>query len=369
MPWNTPTRVDLVTQTVAAFSAEMPGLDAGNRRNNVRPVAKIMASGLHDIHRFASWAADQKFVLTCDDETLDRHGAEMKPPVLRKQASRAAGVVTMTASGAATLLTGAILTRADGAQFSVLAGVTLAGAGASPVSVEAVLAGAVANTDAATILTASAGLTGPATFAVSSGALSGGAEVETHDRYRRRLLFAKAYPEHAGAPPDYVRYATDVAGVTRAFIDPLGAGRATVVVYPLFDETTPNGIGSESDRLRVQSALDAARPGGAFVVVRNPIAVPINVTITGIAPASPEVFTEVEYEIRAAFARQSRVAGWSSPHPSMPFLAKSESFSRSWIWQAAANATGEERHTVVAPASDLALTPGQMAVPGTFALS
>jgi uncharacterized phage protein gp47/JayE len=50
---------------------------------------------------------------------------------------------------------------------------------------------------------------------------------------------------------------------------------------------------------------------------------------------------------------------------SMPYLASPFSFSRSWIWQAVANASGEQRHKITAPADDVALAPGDMAVLGT----
>jgi uncharacterized phage protein gp47/JayE len=49
----------------------------------------------------------------------------------------------------------------------------------------------------------------------------------------------------------------------------------------------------------------------------------------------------------------------------MPYLATPVSFSRSWAWQAVANASGEERHEIVAPPADVTLLPGEMPVLGT----
>ncbi len=369
MSWQTPTLDALITGQIRAFASEMPGADASLARSNLRPVAKVIGGGLFELHRFAAWTADQKFVLTCDAEFLDRHGAEMKPAVPRKAASKAAGQVTVTASTAITLATGAVLARSDGATFTVDAGVVLSGAGTATVSATAALAGGDGNTDAAAVLTCSSGLTGSATFAVTSGGLGGGADIEADEPYRARLLFAKAYPEHGGAPGDWLRYTLAITGVTRAFIDPLAHGRGTVVVYPFFDLTRANGIGLESDRLAVVNALATARPGAGLPVVRLPEAVSVAMTITGLSPATPEVQSAVAAEIAATFARQSRVAGLSPAHPSMPFLAIPASFSRSWIWQAIANASGEERHSVSTPSADVALTEGQTAVPGaiTFA--
>lgn len=369
MTWQSPTLNELITQTIRDFNAAMPGADAALARNNLFPVAKVLAGGLHYLHRFAAWSSDQRFVLTCDSDQLDRHGAEMKPPVPRKAAAPARGLVTVTASAAASIASGAVLSRSDGARFTVDAGVVIPAPGAATISVTAEAPGASGATSAAAVLSGVSGVTGPASFAVAAGGLGGGADAEGDDAYRSRLLFAKAFPEHAGAPPDYLRYALAVPGVSRAFVDPLAAGRATVVIYPLFDATRPFGVGLESDRIGVETALREVSPGAALVVVRLPVAVPVPITITGLTPATPEVRSAVVAEVADAFAVNGRIAGLSVPHPSMPFIASPESFSVSWIWQAVANATGERRHVITLPAADIALTEGQIAVPGaiTFA--
>lgn len=369
MPWQVKTIGDHVTDTVRAFDANLPGADASLLRNNLRPTAKILAGGLYQLERFIAWGVDQRFVLSCDADQLDRHGAEMKPPVPRKQAAKAAGLVNVTAAGAITLLTGAILARSDGQQFSVDAGIVLAGAGSAVVAVTAVVAGGDGVTAAGASLSPSVGLTGSATFAVGSGGLGGGADRELDEPYRARLLFAKAYPEHGGAAPDWLRYTLAVPGVTRAFIEPLGHGRGTVVIYPFFDLTRPNGIPLESDRAMVETALRSAGPGAGLPVVRIAEAVPVNAVFSGLTPNTPEVQQAVAAEIATIFFRNSRVSGDAEPHPSMPFLCVPEVFSRSWLWQAAANASGEHRHILVAPAADIVLSSGQVAVPGTLTFS
>ncbi len=241
-------------------------------------------------------------------------------------------------------------------------------AGATPVALQvtAALAGSAGNTAPGGALAPATGITGTVAAVVAASGLGGGAEIEADDLYRSRLLFARAFPEHAGAPGDWLRYTLAVPGVTRAYLDPLAAGRGTVVVYPFFDGARAGGLPNEAERLIVKAALDVARPGAGLPVVRIAQAVPVNVTLTGLSPAAPEVRAAVANEIAAAFARNARPAGFSAPHPSMPFLAVPTSFSRSWIWQAAANATGEERHSVTAPAADIALTEGQIATLGTL---
>lgn len=365
MAWQSRTLRQHVTDAVRAFRANLPGTDAALARNNLKPTAFVIAGQTFELERFAAWAADQRFVLTSDLDQLDRHGAEMKPPVPRKDAAQAKGTVVVTAAGAISLATGALLARSDGVAFSVDAGIVLAGAGSATVQVTAVLAGADGATEADAPLSASTGLTGTATFAVGSEGLGGAADREQDGAYKARLLFAKAFPDHAGAPADWLRYTLAVPGVTRAFIDPLGHGRGTVVVYPFFDLTRPNGIPLESDRAAVLEALLVSGPGAALPVVRIAQAVPIDYTVQNLNPATPELRQAVVAEVANSFFVNSRVAGLSEPHPSMPFLATPASFSRSWIWQAVANATGEQSHILTAPTTDTVLTAGQTAVPGT----
>jgi uncharacterized phage protein gp47/JayE len=363
MAWATKSLQALVTEQVRAFNAALPGADAALARNNLHPTAKVLAGGLFHLHSFAAWAADQRFVLTCDADQLDRHGAEMKPPVPRRPAASATGMVTATSVAGGAVASGTVLTRSDGRQFLATAGVIIAAGVPAQVPVADMTPGAAGATDASAVMTASSGVTGTVAFAVSAGGLGGAADAEDDEAYRQRLLFAKAYPDHAGAPPDWLRYAMEVPGVTRAFVDPLAAGRGSVVVYPLFDGTRPFGIGLESDRAIVQLALNE-RAGAQLVVVRNPVALAVPITVANLQPGTPETRSAVAAEIAATFARQSRVAGLSDPHPSMGFLATPASFSRSWIWQSVSNAAGEESHAIAAPPGDIALTEGQMAVPG-----
>lgn len=369
MAWQTKSLQQHITDVQRGFNAHLPGADAALARNNLKPVAKVVGGAKSELERFAAWAADQRFILTCDADQLDRHGAEMKPPVPRKGAAAARGPVTVNATGAITLATGAVLLRSDGEAYSVDAGIVLTGAGTATVQVTALDAGADSVSEAGTVLGASVGLTGPATFAVAAAGLGGGADPEQDDAYKARLLFAKAFPDHAGAPGDWLRYTLAIPGVTRAFIEPLGHGRGSVVVYPFFDLTRPNGIPLESERALVEAALRVSGPGAGLPVVRIAQAVPVNVAYSGLAPATPEVQQAVAAEVANTFFMNSRVAGNVAPHPSMPFLATPASFSRSWLWQAAANATGEQRHVLVTPATDPVLTSGQTAVLGSLSFA
>lgn len=364
MAWTTPTLSELVTRAVRAFSAHMPGADAALRRNNLNPVAKVVAGVHHGLHVHADYIARGRFVLTADGDLLDRHGAQMKPAVPRREAAPASGFVVATAPVTAQLFAGNTFTRSDGAVYTVSTGVVLVSGAPTNVQVVAVEPGAAGNTDAAAVMTTENGVAG-IVAEVGADGLTGGADLEGHETYRHRLLFAKAFPEHAGALPDFVRYVSEVAGVTRVFVEPGINGRATVGLYPLFDDTRANGIPSAGDLTRVSDHIADRAPGGVLAYVLAATTQAIDVTISGLSPDTPEVRLAVVEELRAMVASKGRVAGVSYSHPSMPFLASPVSFPRSWFWEAISSASGETSHVVTAPAADTAITAGAVPTLGT----
>lgn len=363
MAWQTPTLAALVTQAVRAFAAHMPGADAALRRNNIYPVAKVLAGVGHGIYGYADNIARGRFVLTCDGDLLDRHGAQMKPAVPRRLASPATGTLIVTAPVTAQIFEGSLFTRSDGAVFTADIGALLIAGVATPVAVTAAEAGSSGNTAPAALFSTVAGTAGIIAEAGPDG-LSGGADIEDHETYRHRLLFAKAFPEHAGALPDYVRYVSEIPGVTRVFLAPSINGRATIGVYPLFDEARSNGLPTDGDLARIVSHLDEKKPGGVLASVERAGEQVIDVSVAGLEPDTPDVRLAVTEELRAMIARKGRVAGTSATHPSMPFLATPLALPRSWFWEAVSGASGEENHVIAAPAAEVVIAPGKVPVLG-----
>ena len=65
---------------------------------------------------------------------------------------------------------------------------------------------------------------------VASCDLTGAADIESTDALRTRMLYTYANPPAGGSASDYVEWALQVPGVTRAWCLPNGAGSGTVVV-------------------------------------------------------------------------------------------------------------------------------------------
>lgn len=363
-----PTLGELAHRTRLAFRAHLKGSDASLWPNNIYVAAKVLAGKAFEIFGFAAYIAKQMFAHTAPDiESLRMHGEEFGIP--QKPAQPATGKVTFTSSGALTVNASAVLERGDGVQYLVVDGGGLPGAGALQVSVVAVRDGVAGNAVGGTALTIVSGVTGDTTAEVASGGLALGAEIEDIESYRARILFRKRNPPHGGAPADYVMWAGEVAGVSfdvdrpTVFVERVWAGPGTVRVFPLMFDLYPDGIPQGVDVARVAAHIASVAPAGAVVAVAAPVAVPLPITITGLSPDNTDVREAVLAELRETFRRLSRVAGNDSEV--MPYLAYPTSFSRSWIWQAVANATGEQRHEITSPVADIALAAGEMATLGT----
>jgi uncharacterized phage protein gp47/JayE len=361
--FSIPTLGELAERVRNSFRAELPGSDAHHWPNNLNPTGKVFAGAMFGIYLRLDFVARQIFAATAEAGWLDRHGLEFG--MSRLAASKAAGTVTFTSAGALTVAPGAIVQRSDGAQFLTASGGTLASAGTLSLPVVAAAAGQAGTTLAGATLTTVANVVGTATVAVDAGGLVGGADAESDTAFRARILFRKRFPPHGGSAPDFVMWASSIAGVTRVYVNRLWSGAGTVRVYPLTDGATASGIPSAAKLSEVEAYIDLVAPAGADVTVSAPTAVQIDVIIQGLSPDTTAVREAVRAELRDTFQRLSKVSGSDTPHPAMPWLATPQTFSRSWVWQAVANATGEERHVILQPSADVVIAAGSMAVLGS----
>lgn len=377
MAFNISTIAELTKRTREAFRANLPGSDAWLWPNNIYVSAKVIAGAVYEVFGFADYIAKQKFALTADSENLDLHGQELG--LARKPAQPASGTIILTSDSDCAVAVAALFSRLDGIRYRATAAVSRTGAGDLSVPVIATTDGAATNAIAGTQLDIVSGVTGTATAEVGTDGIGNGADIEpdgapfTSDlsTFRGRILFRKRNPPHGGAPADYVTWCGQVSGVTRTFVERRWNGPGTVRVFPLMDGLYVNGIPDAAGLARVRDYLDMVAPSGAVVTVAAPTPVPVNVTVAGLSPNTTAVQEAAFAELRAAFRRLARVAGDDNADlvEVMPYLAVPTSFSRSWLWQAIANASGEGRHVLSTPADDIAQAAGEMPVLGTITFS
>lgn len=343
MPFDRPTLPDLIAQAQADIAARLPGADARAPRSILSVLARVEAGGLHGLYGYLDWLSEQ---LLPDQATdwLDRHGAVWG--ILRKQASAATGEVTLKGSGL--VPAGTVLRTAGGRRYVTLAEVVVSGP--TTVEVEAEEAGAASNAVADTVLslvTPIAGIESQAT--VADAGIGGGADIEADDALRARLLARIQQPPHGGAAHDYVAWALEVEGVTRAWVSPHEMGAGSVTVRIMSDGLTPDGIPAAATVEAAQAHIDGLRPVTAEVHVVPPVAVPLALTISDLQPATAEVRAAVEAEIADLVARQAVPGG---------------TILVSHLRAAISAAAGEVDHVLVSPLADITHAAYEIAVPG-----
>lgn len=348
--------IDELSQKARAAYASALGLVEAIIWPNTHYVhAKVLALVLHPVYLRLAGLYRQMFASTADETHLEgRHAYERG--IRRKRSSRASGAVTTTGTADAVYPAG--LQYISGNLVFETVGESVAdGAGAVTFQVQSVERGSVANLPAATSLTfanpgAYPDLASTATVGVAG--LGGGADKESVESLRARVLEHKRRPPQGGAEPDYAGFARDVAGVTHAWSKSFVNGPTTIGVWFLF-EGRPNGIPTAADVETVDAAIAARRLIRVGFAVNAPVAVAVPMTIK-LSPDEVALRVRVEAAIATMFAERVR--------PGLPdddFVLPT-----AWISEAISDTLGEDRHTLSVPAADIVFTAGNYPVPGVI---
>lgn len=346
MPFNRPTPQDLLQRIQAVIDIELPGADARLRGSVENVIARVLAMASHGMHGHIDYVAKQLFITTAEAENLDREAEEYG--MSRKAATAATGNVTFTGTNGSIIPAGTALRRADSVEFTTAAEVSIA-AGSATVSVTAAVAGAAGNTADGVKLNLSSPLAGvQLASTVAAPGLSGGADIEGDEALRQRVLARKRQPPHGGADFDYIEWAKEVAGVTRAWVYRHELGVGTVMVFFVMDDKVDTLVPDENEVLIVQNYLDAQRPVTADVYAAAPTPLPVNFEIH-IRPNTSLVRAAIEAELKDFFKREAVPGGV---------------LYRSRLIEAISAAAGEFAHVLIAPAGNVEASFGEIAVLG-----
>jgi uncharacterized phage protein gp47/JayE len=341
-----------VSAAQADIDGGLPGADSRLRRSALSVLAHMAAGLAHGLHGALAYVARQVIVDRADTAHLDRWGASYG--LARTPGARASGIVTLTGTSGYVVPAGTVFARSgDKAEFSTLASATLVD-GTATVAVQASLAGLAGNTPPGVELKVAQALpSGAQDAVVGAGGLTGGADRERDEPYRARLLDRLRRPPHGGSANDYVQWALELPGVTRAWVAPLEAGPGTVTVRFTMDDRPGDGLPEAGDVAALQAHLDRTdrRPVTAVVEVLAPVAKPLNVTVGALIPNAPEVQDAVRAELQDLVRRERAPGG---------------TIHLSTIWEAVAVATGERAHRILAPTDDVTHAAGEIAVLGTL---
>lgn len=348
MSFPRPTLAELVTAAEQDLSARVLDGEPLLQQSTLAALARVQAGGLHLLYGFLSWAARQVHVHNCEAEYLDALAATWG--LARKAASYAAGTVTFTGADGAVVAAGAELKRADGALYTTTADATISG-GAASAPVDAVEAGTGGNESAGVSLTLTSPVSGvQSTAAVAAGGITGGADQEADEALRARLITRIQQPPHGGAGYDYVAWALEVSGVTRAWCYPEHMGPGTVGLTFVCDDAEGGIIPDGETVAAVAAHIEAERPVTAEVFVFAPTAVALDLQIT-LTPDTEAVRAAVVLELADLLQREAE--------PGATILL-------SQINEAISIAAGETDHVLVNPTANVEHGTGEIPVLGAI---
>jgi uncharacterized phage protein gp47/JayE len=240
-----------------------------------RVLATALAGTLALLYRLAAWAYRQIFTATADEQALVRRGQEYG--LTRTPATKWIGTATATGVDTSVIPAGTAF-QLDGAVYQTTTLATIV-AGTATLEVQSLESGdavTLAISDVITLVSPIAGIDAGATVASVTQA---GEDAEDIEDFRIRLAFRQANQPQGGAIPDWVGWATEVAGIAEAIVERPAAG--SVAIYPLTDDPDP------ANRIPAAPKLTEVD-----TYVSDPVRAPIRAAeISVIAP------TELEFDV------------------------------------------------------------------------
>lgn len=297
----------------------------------------VWAGACHLMYGALQWYFSQFWIKTAEKEYLERKASTWG--ITRKAGARAVGTVSFSGSGL--VPAGSVLRSDSGLLFTVDADVAVPGTGAVTASATG-RASNLAPGDDLTLVQAVAGVSGMA--AVVS--MTGGVDMETDEELRNRVLTALQNPPMGGSEADYVTWALEVPGVTRAWCYPLYLGLGTVGLSFVCDGQAESIIPSEEMVRRVQDYVEERKPVTADLIVFAPKSLVVDISLR-IVPNTAAVREAVEAELRDLFAREAE--------PGVTLL-------KSHIDEAVSITDGEEDHLLISPTTNIVPADGVLPV-------
>lgn len=303
MPWSTPTLFEVRSLVRDGIHGSLPGSDATVANSVLRVMSDTQGALCFLTLEYIDWLALQLLPDTAEAEWLDRHGqiwlVNADGSTGRKQATMASGTVAATGTSGSIVPAGALLDGSHNATYQVTT-MTVIGVGPTEVPVVALNAGAVGNLDPGDELTFLAPPPGVDSLTIVV-MMDGGADTETDDQLRRRILRRIQNPPMGGDAADYEAWALAVAGVTRAWAYPNEMGIGTMTVRFLMDDLRADDDGwpTQADIETVADYVDKMRPvtvKDCYVVA--PIKQFIDIVISNPVPDTETVKEEIELSLR-----------------------------------------------------------------------
>jgi uncharacterized phage protein gp47/JayE len=314
MPYDRPNLGALRDQAQDDINAALPGVDARLRYSNEAVIAEVLAGLANGHYGYLDWIALNAVPFTATGEFLEGWAALKK--VYRKPASYATGSAEFPATADANIPSGTVIARSDGATYTTTADADEA-SGTITVELRADVAGVDGNADDSTAMQLLAGVSGVTGAGSASGAITGGADVETDADLRTRMLQRYAAPPQGGAVTDYPGWALEVPGVTRAWLKRNAMGPGSLAILFMMDDAQaahdgfpqgtdgcstyePRATPATGDQLTVANYIFPLQSTIALVYAVAPIPNALTITVAGLTGASDALKTAISTACAAA---------------------------------------------------------------------
>lgn len=344
MPYEIPTLPALTQRTEADFERNAP--DA-LRRTDAKVAARALSGAAYELYGYQDWIARQSNPATCDEAMLLRW-ADWRLEEGRTPAVAAKGVVAVTGSSGALVDAGQLYQSEDGRRYVVVQAVTLV-AGTASLQLEAEVVGSLGNIAAGGLTAVTPVLGVNSTAVIGADGIVGGAEQEDLEALRARVQAAFKNPSKVGNGTDFVEWALEVPGVTRAWALPRWMGPGTFGLVFVRDGD-PDIIPTPGQVAEVQAYLEQKRPVTSEIYVLAPEPRPLNFSLHLVPDSSA---------LRAAVAQSLRGLIVDEGGPGETLLI-------THVRSAISNTPGETNHVLSQPAADVVIAANQVAVPGVF---
>jgi uncharacterized phage protein gp47/JayE len=342
MPFETPNLPTLVSRTAADLASD------ALRKSDAQVLARALSGAAFGLYGYIDWVAKQILPDTADESTLERQ-ALLRLETPRIPATAATGSASFQAAAGAVLDANQILQASDGRQYRVAAAVTTT-AGSNVATLDAVQGGTLGNADAGLLLTLVQPVVGVAeTFTVLAPGVTGGTNRESLESLRSRVIRSYKVIPHGGDADDYVTWALECAGVTRAWTVKNYMGPGTVGVFFVRDGDAVI-IPDANEIAVVQTYLQTKAPVTAEVYALAPVLKAVNYVIH-LTPDTTAVRQAVAAQLADLHARE---AGLGS------------TLLISHIREAVSGAQGETDNVVVAPTADVNANANQLLTVGNI---
>ncbi|MCF7558917.1 baseplate J/gp47 family protein [Pseudomonas petrae] len=342
MPFETPNLPTLITRTAADLASD------ALRQSDAQVLARAISGTAYGLYGYLDWIARQILPDTADEAMLERQGL-LRLETPRIAAKSSSGTASFQAATGAVLDADRVVQATDGRQYRVVTSVTTT-AGLNVASIEAVEGGALGNAAAGLVLTLVQPVVGvDQTFTVLAPGLTGGSDQESVESLRSRVSRSYRVIPHGGDADDYVTWALECAGVTRAWTvkNYLGPGSVGVFFVRDGDATI---IPDANEVATVQAYLESKAPVTAEVFASAPVLKAVNYTIK-LTPDTSAVRAAVVAELADLHKRR---AGLGSK------------LLISHIREAVSGAEGETDSVVISPAADVPANANELLTVGTF---